>query len=149
LAAGPAKEMTTMELAGFLTGSEPPPLPKRSLFYDEIETFPQGKVCPRFRIRIWAGKEATPIVLVTQTRNGPHPRSYATRIANYINEAVLRYPSCGFIFFEDGVVLGQPYLTHVDFEYFGHSLRLKLYRPTIRPRDWEYLEHVLGGKIER
>jgi hypothetical protein len=29
---------------------------------------------------------------------------------------------------------------HVDFEYFGHSLRLRLYKPSIRPRDWEYLE---------
>jgi hypothetical protein len=135
-----------MEIAGFLKDGLSPKLPKRSLIHDEIERFPCGH---RFRVRVWAGVGATPLVLLSQQPNGPHPRASATEMANWVNVAILRYPAHGFIYFEDGVVLQTPYLSRVDLSYFGHSLRLQLYKPEVRPVEWDYLESIIGGKIER
>lgn len=124
--------------------------PKRHLVHDQIEEFPGSRGQDiRVRIRVWRGKDATPVVLVSQVKGHAHPRVLATRVANYIQEAILRYPDTGFFYFEDGEVMGNPYLAQQLFEYFGNTHRLRLFKPEARPKDWAYLEHVLRGPIER
>ncbi len=95
------------------------------------------------------GKDATPIALVSQVFNGPHLRKFATQLANWINEALLQYPECGYLYFEDGVSVGQRFLCQQIFEYFGYTHRLRLFRPEVRPKDWAYLEFAVGEEIDR
>jgi hypothetical protein len=122
-----------------------PLIPRRFLTDDIVEEF--GKT--RFRIRIWQGRDATPIVLVSQVPGGTHPRSHATQVANWINGAMLSFPDAGFLYFEDGVSHGQRYLAHLVFEYFGNEHRLRLFKPEPRPKDWSFFEHVIGSPVER
>lgn len=133
--------------------SSPAPVPitpKRFLVHDEIEVFPGSRGQDmKIRIRVWQGKDATPIVLVSQVNGNPHPRTIAIRVANWVNEAILRYPDTGFRYFEDGDVLSVPYLAQQLFEYFGNAHRLRLFKPETRTKDWAFLEHILGGPVER
>lgn len=128
-------------------------MPKRFLTHDEIESFPgirkDSIKAIKVRIRVWQGKDATPIALVSQAPRQEHPRAIATQVANYINEAILHYPEAGYLYFEDAIVQGKPYLVQQRFEYFGHDLRLRLYRPSTQPKDWDFLEFAVGSKIER
>ena len=118
--------------------------------HDEIElvTGTRGQDI-KVRIRVWMGANATPVALVSQVKGQTHPRVLATRIANYIQEALLRHPETGFLYFEDGEVKGAPSLAHLQFEYFGNAHRLRLFKPVTRPREWEYFEYILNGPVER
>ena len=84
---------------------------------------------------------------MSQVQGGPHPGANASKLANYINEALLGYPETGFLYFEDGDVMGVPRLDQQLFEYFGNAYRLRLFRPETRPRNWAFLEHILGSAI--
>jgi hypothetical protein len=123
-------------------------MPKRFLIHDEVETFygSRGQGIS-VRIRIWMGVNATPIVLIGQVNGQPHPRQIATRVANYIQESLLYYPENGFLYYEAGLGLSAG-LSQQVFEYFGHGQRLRLFRPETRHKSPDFLEYVLGEKIE-
>ncbi len=130
-------------------------MPKRFLVEDEISTFKGIAV----RIRIWMGKEATTVALVSQIMGQMPPRQIATLVANHVNESMLCFPEYGFLYFEDAYVQrqdplnGHVYTEHCVFqqifEYFGHGGRLHLFKPETRQKEWEYLERCVGGPIER
>ncbi len=123
---------------------------KRFLCHDEIEVFPGARAQDiKVRVRLWRGKYATPVALVSQVPGQCHPRQIATRVANYINESLLQYPSCGFLYYEDGATLGEQLLSQRIFEYFGHSHRLRLFKPETQPKAWDFMEFVVGEAIER
>lgn len=98
------------------------------------------------RIRIWQGEHATPIVLVSETDPDCESQWSASTVATYINEAILRHPLHGFLFFE---CIQQGQVGQVHFEYFGNVNRLRYFKPTFTHRSWEYIEDAIGEQIER
>lgn len=108
-----------------------------------------------FRVRIWQGADAVPIVLatmpsgVTATNPFANPSSMSSKIANFVNAAILRYPVLGFIYFEaDSRDEGS--CEHVLFSYFGAAAaRVAMYKPTRIEHKWSSLELIVGEEIER
>lgn len=143
--------------------------PTRFLTHDEIVTFPDGgygvmkghAVVERsVRLRVWQGKDATPVVLASEGQPNPQfgsgLRYITSRIANYANDAILRHPAVGMLYFEADTILPlrmNPVpafeLHAVHFEFYGHARRLKMYRPERHPMEWERFEHLMGGPVER
>jgi hypothetical protein len=130
---------------------KPPP---RFLIHDEIETIPdrRGRL-HEFRLRIWRGKDATPVVLVSQLPgDSTRPNNLVTKLANYVYASLLRYPREGMLYFADeqptegfeGLELCQNH-----FEFFGHASRSRLFNPEFQAKEWRFLESVLNQKVER
>lgn len=134
--------------------------PPRFLTDDEIIPFMSRHGAEYlYRIRVWRGKEATPIVLVTGERNPKTgefmaPSLIRGKLANFVMGAILGFPESGMLYFDtracpDGVEGGYSVkLTQVFFEFFGHSDRLRLFRPDDRITTWEFLETILDQKVE-
>ena len=122
--------------------------PTRFLTHDEQLTMPcksAGKDLI-YRIRVWQGKEETAIVLGSQLTDSAF--SLTSKVANYANEAILGFPWCGMLYFEDILCGGERTFSMVYFEHYGHR-RLRFQQPTKQERPWEMFEHVLNHKVER
>ena len=122
--------------------------PKRFLVHDEIEEVADkhGNL-HRFRVRIWRGENATPVVLVGAVDGGVHPWRMVNRLSNYVASAILGYPGPGMLYFEYG---GDKILAQVYIEFFGPPERLRLFKPIDQRKMWEWFEdHVVGGPIDR
>ena len=129
--------------------------PDRHLITDEVVTMPDrwGQEIP-FRVRIWEGAHATPLVIVSQYVTPEvmwsGPSMMTCKLANFITSAMLGHPSCGMLYFEDEVdAEGNWHLCQCYFEYYGNAHRLRLFRPTRQPKPWEYAEYIIGGPVER
>ena len=76
--------------------------PKRFPVHDELASFPDSRGDQvEVRIRVWMGKNATPIALVSQVGD-VHPRQITLRVANYIQESILKFNGIGYLYFEWG-----------------------------------------------
>src|SRR5271166_6060411 len=107
---------------------------RRHLTFDEIEDWAGDK----FRVRVWQGEFVSAVALISQVTRGVHPRVAVTNIANYVQEAILRYPPLGFSMFMDGQhpnpsVIPHNQLEYVSFEFFGCLHRLRLFKPSAIP----------------
>jgi hypothetical protein len=128
--------------------------PRRWLTHDEVERLAGGKGrhCD-VRIRVWRGKDATPVVLASQVPGGVPPHWMPNRIANYAFVSLLGFPGDGMLYFADAVAAGatdgRRELTQSYFEFYGIMTRLKLFHPEVKPKEWDFLEAVLGQPIER
>jgi len=123
---------------------------RRYLTVDDIETWAGDN----YRIRVWQGEFVSAVALVSQVTRGIHPRCAVTQVANYVQEAILHYPALGFSMFMDGDAdrpspVPQRTLEYVSFEFFGCRHRLRLFKPAAVPRDWKFLEELVGDKIDR
>jgi hypothetical protein len=137
--------------------------PKRFLVHDELASFPDLRGDQvEVRIRVWMGKNATPIALVSQVGD-VHPRQINFRVANYIQESILKFNGIGYLYFEWGKapatmtdICSKPEfeLCQSFFEYYGHDQRPRMYKPSRQPkslehlRSLEHLQHILGEKIQ-
>src|SRR5271166_2230497 len=125
--------------------------PKRFLVHDELASFPDSRGDQvEVRIRVWMGKNATPIALVSQVGD-VHPRQIAIRVANYIQESILKFNGIGYLYFEWGKepatmtgIYSKPEfgLCQSFFEYFGHEQRLRMFRQSGQPKSLEHLQHI-------
>lgn len=130
---------------------------ERFLTHDEIVEF-VGRlgVEMKFRIRIWRGKDATSVALVSPVayENGrmSYPGALTIKTANYINQAMAGFPESTVLYFEYDSPSREEYkptLSQIHFEYFGeHASRLMLYKPIWRATNKAYLEAMLGCKID-
>ena len=92
---------------------------RRHLVYDEVEDFNSrnGNV-HTFRVRVWMAKDATPVVFVTPVNPADtRPDRYASLIANWVLQAILRCNPMGMLYFNACLVDGEP---RVNQEFFGH-----------------------------
>lgn len=108
-----------------------------------------------FRVRIWQGSSACPVVLATlplgQDLDTAYmkPSAMSSKIANYVYAYMLGYPAIGIIYHEADPGPGEK-CESVYFETFGrNSHRVELYDPTRSEMRWDRLEWIVGGKIER
>jgi hypothetical protein len=129
---------------------------RRYLVHDLIEDFQSRKGdTHRFRIRVWLGIDATPVVIVSGV-NSVDPSWMSVTIANWVHSALLRYPASGVLYFEayrprpqdDTESSASLRLRQVHFEYVGHKHRARLIKPTTSPAIWSALEYVVGDSIE-
>lgn len=128
---------------------KPPP---RFLTHDEIESIPSKRgALYQFRVRVWRGRDATPVVLVSQLPGGTQPHWMVIKLANYAQAVLAGYPQGGMLYFadEESHVAGRRDLTQSYFEFYGTISRLKLYRPYVMAKEWTFLEYLLDQKIER
>jgi hypothetical protein len=131
--------------------------PKRFLVHDELASFPDTRGDQvEVRIRVWMGKNATPIALVSQIGQ-VHPRQIAVMVANHIQESLLKFRDIGYLYFEWGKapatmtgICSKPEfeLCQTVFQYYGHDQRLRMYKPCGQPKSLEHLRHILGEKIQ-
>lgn len=128
----------------------------RHLTHDETVSVADRKgQCKNFRIRIWQGLDAVPMVLATIPQLQPqpldvsaNPSSMSSKIANFVNTAMLGHPVHGLIYFEaDPFPVGL--YSQVYFEYFGTVHRLVMYKPDRVTNEWARLEAIIGEKIEQ
>ena len=142
----------------------------RHLTFDEVEDWSGDK----YRIRVWQGKFVCPVILVSQIAHGAHPRLDIVPIANYVHSAILKFPELGVSVFMDGLAgsQGDPaahgdfrrkstkddqrpkgaprrVLEYVMFEVWGCPHRLRLFNPAPVPRDWRFLQDLVGENLER
>jgi hypothetical protein len=124
--------------------------PRRFLVDDDIMSFASYKRDHKVRMRAWFGKDAMPVVLVSQVDSDISPALNSTSIANQIFSHHLGYPDTGMLYFEDfAIPSGGRCLQQVYFEYVGCGLRRRLFKPIARVREWRYLEHIVGEKVEQ
>ena len=109
---------------------------KRYLIFDEVEKFHSRHGNDHtFRVRVWRGAGATAVVLVTPVdKDDVRPDRYATIIANWVYQAILKCDPHGMIYFNVwfNADIGSPLGYQVDqqlFEYVGHRDRLRLIQP--------------------
>ena len=124
---------------------------KRHLIHDEIEEFPTKTQGPRsFRIRVWMARDATPVVLVSQTDPKFKPATMSVEIANWVFPAVLRYNENGMLNFEAEYALpcGKWRVTQVIFDGIGHDSRQRLINPVAHEVTLRSLERLVSGRIE-
>jgi hypothetical protein len=123
---------------------------KRHLIYDEIEEFPTKTQGPRsLRIRVWMARDATPVVLASQTDPKFNPASMAVQIANWVRPALLRHDENGMLNFEAEYALpcGKWRVTQVIFEGVGHDSRQFLINPVAHEVTLRSLERLVGERI--
>ena len=75
-----------------------------------------------------------------------HYQTGTSKIANYVNNAILGHPIFGMLYFE-GEKGSQPFQAH--FNHFGNIHRLKFFNPMFVAYSWQCLERIIGGPIER
>ena len=107
-----------------------------------------------FRVRIWRGKDATPIVLASAMKSDAgelcSPFLMSGKLANYILGPMLGHPESMMVYFEDQESSdGVRVLEQVCFEFYGNVHRLKMYRPTRTVKEWWRLESILCDRIKR
>lgn len=125
-------------------------LTKRHLIYDEIEEFTsKTHVRHSFRIRVWMARDATPVVLISQTEPKFKPESMSVQIANWVFSGVLRHPECGMLNFEAEYALpcGKWRVNQVHFDGVGHDLRQRFMNPVAREVTLRGLERLVGERI--
>ena len=123
---------------------------KRHLIYDEFEEFTSKTQGLRsFRIRVWMARDATPIVLISQTEPNFRPSYMTVQIANWVLSAVLRHDERGMLYFDADHEPGSSHW-HVDQRFFdcvGHALRQRLTNPSARRKSVEHLEWLVGEPV--
>jgi hypothetical protein len=129
--------------------------PERHLVTDEvIELVDKFGTDMKFRVRIWRGSDATPVVLASPTPSDDgetySPYCMTTKIANFVLGAMLGHPCHLMLYYEVQVFSeGNQVLEQIHFEYYGHAHRLKMYKPSRETIEWGRLEHFLQGAVER
>jgi hypothetical protein len=124
--------------------------PRRFLVDDDIVVFASYKRDHKVRMRIWRGKDAITVVLVSQVDGDISPALNSTSIANKVFSHHLGYPDNGMLYFEDfEIPSGGRCLQQVYFEYIGCGLRRQLFKPIARVREWGHIEYVVGEKVEQ
>lgn len=105
-------------------------------------------------VRVWQGKDAVSIVLANMKYEFDEHvpiEDHTAAVANFVNEAILRHPIYGFLYFEYGLgdqsIVG--YCDRVHFEYGGNANRVKLFYPERELFLWSRLEQFLGCTVER
>jgi len=124
--------------------------PRRFLTHDEVESIPDrhGKL-HRFRFRVWNARGMAPAVLISQVEGETLPERLLNKLINYANSALCRYPETGILVFISDLAPCIRSLQQVYFETYGHSDRLRLFKPLLQMKDWEYIEFVVGEPVER
>ena len=123
---------------------------KRHLIYDEIEEFPTKTQGPRsLRIRVWMARDATPVVLASQTDPKFNPASMAVQIANWVRPALLRHDENGMLNFEAEYALSSSgwCVTQVIFDGVGHDSRQRLVNPVAHEVTLRSLERMVGEQV--
>jgi hypothetical protein len=130
------------------------PLARHLITDEEVTVTDKFGTEVKLRVRIWQGRNATPVVLASPAVNDDgerySPYCVTCKLANYVLGAMLGHPTNMMLYFEDQVLGdGSNVLEQVYFEFYGQAHRLKMYKPERRTIEWEQLEHTLEGLIER
>ena len=126
--------------------------PPRWLIHDEVEEFTSKNDNKyQFRVRVWLGQGATPVVLVNQVilpdgKLGIQPRLMTCRVANYCHSALVGFDTKGMLYFEARQDT-HPKIHQIFFEYFGFHHRTTLFKPEAQQREWLFLEHIIQSTI--
>jgi hypothetical protein len=104
-----------------------------------------------YRIRVWRAKEMSSVVLASQVVGSTPPNWMTNQIAWYALSAILKHDEEGMTYFEDEKALASDnrILTIVHFDYFGHDLRRRPYKPSPSFCEWSTLETVVGEAVDR
>lgn len=121
-----------------------------SLIHDEIEEFLAAKKgVVRARIRVWRAKEATPVVVISQTGKRS-PEAAIPHIANWVMSAILKHNPEGAVFFQisRSKALVGPRVTMLCFDHVGCEHRLLLFAPIEVEKSLFYLERIVGTPVD-
>lgn len=117
---------------------------RRFLVHDEVE----GIDGYDYRIRVWRGREASPVVLVSESEEFGITALNTNQAAWYITSAILRHCPEKMAYFEDEAITSQ-ILSLVNFDYAGCEHRRRPFNPHRYELPWERFEKILGMSVDR